>query len=69
MFNLYLSIANEDFQCVYIGKDIYTAIRIIADNCDVLDKGIYTDADILFAYMTDSFGNIVFESCYNKGGI
>lgn len=69
MFNLYLSIANEDFQQVYVGKDIYTAIRIIADNCDVLDKGIYTNADVLFAYITDSVGNVVFENCYIKGGI
>lgn len=69
MYNLYLSIANADFQRVYTGKSIETAIRIIAQNSQVLADAIYTDAEIMSAYITDSFGNIVYESCYNKRGI
>ena len=64
MYNLYLSIANTDFQRVYTGNSIETAIRIIAQNSQIL-----SDAEIMFAYITDSFGNIVYESCYNKRGI
>lgn len=69
IYRLYLSIENEDFQEVYSGKSIETAVRIIAQNTQVLADAIYTDAEIMFAYITDSFGNIVYESCYNKKGI
>lgn len=69
MYHLYLSIENEDFQRVYTGASLETAIRIIAQNSQVLSDAIYTDAEIMFAYITDSFGNIVYESCYNKRGI
>lgn len=69
MYKLYLSIANADFQQVYTGSSLETAIRIVAQNSQVLSDAIYTDAEIMFAYITDSFGNIVYESCYNKKGI
>ena len=69
MYNLYLSIANADFQQVYTGSSLETAIRIVAQNSQVLSDAIYTDAEIMFAYITDSSGNIVYESCYNKRGI
>ena len=69
MYNLYLSITNTDFKRIYTGNSIETAIRIIAQNSQVLSDAIYTDAEIMFAYITDSFGNIVYESCYNKRGI
>ena len=66
---LYMNIGNTYFEEIYRGKDIETAIRVLAHNVQTLQLQIYTDATELDAYITDDFGNIVFIAKYNMEGI